>query len=172
MHRLAQHLIAVVLAASAVGASAQVTKYPFTPPGLILQGATVGPKATLLFLSGQVAAPLDPAKLAKMTSPAEMMALTPADYGDAKTQTVSVLGKIKAALADHGYTMADLVKLTVFIAGDAAHNGRMDFDGMNAGFKQFFGTADNPGTVARSTVQVSALAAPGFLVEIEAVAAK
>ena len=107
-----------------------------------------------------------------MTSPAAMMAMTPADYGDTKTQTVSVLTKIKAALADHGYTMADIVKLTVFVAGDAAHNGRMDFDGMNAGFKQFFGTPDNPGTVARSTVQVSALAAPGFLVEIEATAAK
>lgn len=48
----------------------------------------------------------------------------------------------------------------------------MDFAGMNDGFKQFFGTADNPATVARSTVQVAALAGPAFLVEIEATAAK
>jgi enamine deaminase RidA (YjgF/YER057c/UK114 family) len=172
MHRTASTLITVVLAAAATAASAQVTKYPFAPPTLILQGAAVGPKSQLLFLSGQVAAPLDPAKMAKITTPAQMMALTPADYGDTKTQTVSVLGKIKAALAEHGYTMADIVKLTVFVAGDAAHNGRMDFDGMNAGFKQFFGTPDNPTTVARSTVQVAALAGPGYLVEIEATAAK
>ncbi len=38
--------------------------------------------------------------------------------------------------------------------------------------KQFFGTAENPGTVARSTIQVAALAGPAFLVEIEATAAK
>ena len=43
---------------------------------------------------------------------------------------------------------------------------------MNDGFKSFFGTPDNPGTVARSTVQVAALANPAFLVEIEATAAK
>ncbi len=169
MRYLARTLTAVILSAAAVAAGAQVAKYPTTPPGLILQGASVGPKSQLLFLSGQVAAPLDPSKV---TSPQSMMALTPADYGDTKTQTISVLTKIKAALAEHGYTMADIVKLTVFVAGDAAHGGRMDFDGMNAGFRQFFGTPENPGTVARSTVQVSALAAPGFLVEIEAIAAK
>jgi enamine deaminase RidA (YjgF/YER057c/UK114 family) len=169
MRRLANCLTAAVLAAAATTASAQVVKYPSSPPGLILQGAAVGAKSDLLFLSGQVAAPLDPAKL---TSPAAMMAMTPADYGDTKTQTISVLTKIKAALAEHGYTMADIVKLTVFVAADPARGPRMDFDGMNAGFRQFFGTADNPGTVARSTVQVAALAAPGFLVEIEAIAAK
>ncbi len=172
MRNLARPLTAVLAAvalAAAAAAGAQVTKYPFSPPGLILQGASVGAKSQLMFLSGQVAAPLDPAR---MTSPAAMATLTPADFGDTRTQTISVLTKIKAALAEHGYTMADLIKLNVFVAGDAAHGGRMDFDGMNAGFKQFFGTADNPGTVARSTVQVSALAGPGFLVEIEATAAK
>ncbi|MCB8829672.1 hypothetical protein LJD47_32150, partial [Escherichia coli] len=70
-----------------------------------------------------------------------------ADFGDTKTQTVSVLGKIKAILAEHGYTMADLIKLTVFVAGDPKLGNKMDFAGMNDGFKQFFGTADNPATV-------------------------
>jgi 2-iminobutanoate/2-iminopropanoate deaminase len=68
--------------------------------------------------------------------------------------------------------MSDVIKLTVFVAGDPKLGGKMDFAGMNDGFKQFFGTADNPGTVARSTVQVAALAGPAFLVEIEATAAK
>ena len=161
--------IALLLVASAAAADAQVVKYPNTPPGLILQGATVGPKSETLYLSGQVASPIDPAKAG---SPAAMAALTMADFGDTKTQTVNVLGKIKAALAAHGYTMADVVRLTVFVAGDPAKGGKMDFAGMNDGFKTFFGTADNPGTVARSTVQVAALAGPAFLVEIEATAAK
>jgi enamine deaminase RidA (YjgF/YER057c/UK114 family) len=43
---------------------------------------------------------------------------------------------------------------------------------MNDGYKMFFGSADNPTTVARSTVQVAALVSPNYLVEIEAVAAK
>lgn len=162
-------LIAVVFASFASAASSQVTKFPNTPPGLILQGASVGSKSTLLFLSGQLASPIDPAKAA---TPAAMATLTMADFGDTKAQTISTLTKIKAALAAHGYTMADIVKLTVFVAGDPAKGGKMDFAGMNEGFKTFFGTTDNPTTVARSTVQVAALAGPAYLVEIEATAAK
>ena len=48
----------------------------------------------------------------------------------------------------------------------------MEFACLNDGFKMFFGSPDNPNTVARSTVQVAALAGPNFLVEIEATAAK
>jgi enamine deaminase RidA (YjgF/YER057c/UK114 family) len=48
----------------------------------------------------------------------------------------------------------------------------MDFAGANEGFKQFFKTAANPNTVARSTFQVAALAGPYFLIEIEGIAAK
>lgn len=165
-----RHLLtAAALVGLATAASAQVVKFPNTPPGLILQGASVGPTSTLLFLSGQLASPIDPTKAA---TPAAMATLTMADFGDTRTQTVSTLTKIKAALAAHGYTMADIVKLTVFVAGDPAHGGKMDFAGMNEGFKTFFGTTDNPATVARSTVQVAALAGPAYLVEIEATAAK
>jgi 2-iminobutanoate/2-iminopropanoate deaminase len=145
-------------------ADADVIKHANTPPGLILQGVTVTPGTEMLYLSGQVASPIDPAK---PMSPA----LTMADFGDTKTQTISVLGKIKKILASHGYTMADVVKLTVFVAAPQT-GGKMDFAGMNEGFKTFFGTPENPGTVARSTVQVAALAGPAYLVEIEATAAK
>ncbi len=162
-------LLLTATAFAATAASAQVTKYPFSPPGMILESAAVGPKAQLLFLSGQVASPLDPAKT---SGPAAMATMTAADFGDTRTQTISVLTKIKGILAAHGYTLADIVKLTVFVAGDPARGGKMDFVGMNDGFKTFFGTADNPGTVARSTVQVAALAGPAFLVEIEATAAR
>jgi enamine deaminase RidA (YjgF/YER057c/UK114 family) len=159
-------LSAAALALSSSAAAQMVTKHPNTPPGLILQGVTVKPGATTLYLSGQLASPV-PSSAAKAATE-----LTMADFGDTKTQTVSILTKIKTILATRGFAMSDVVKLTVFVAGDPKLGGKMDFAGMNEGFKQFFGTADNPGTVARSTVQVAALAGPNFLVEIEATAAK
>ena len=162
-------LIAALLAVGTLAgpAAAQtVVKHANTPPGLILQSVTVKPGATTLYLSGQLAGLIDPTK---KVPPAQ---LTIADFGDTRTQTISVLNKIKAILAEHDYAMSDVIKLTVFVAGDPKLGGKMDFAGMNDGFKQFFGTTDNPGTVARSTIQVAALAGPAFLVEIEATAAK
>jgi enamine deaminase RidA (YjgF/YER057c/UK114 family) len=165
-HFLTAALSTAALALSSSASAQMVTKHPNTPPGLILQGVTVKPGATTLYLSGQLASPI----AASAAKPAPE--LTMADFGDTKTQTVSVLTKIKTILAARGFAMSDIVKLTVFVAGDPKLGGKMDFAGMNEGFKQFFGTADNPGTVARSTVQVAALAGPNFLVEIEATAAK
>ena len=150
-------LIAAAVAAFASAAPAQVVKYPTTPPGRILSGAAVGAKSDMLFLSGQLASPID---ASKPMTPATMASMTIADFGDTKTQTISTLTKIKGLLATHGYTMGDIVKMTVFVAGDPAKGGRMDFDGMNAGFAQFFNTPDNPTTVARSALQVAALAGP------------
>ncbi len=158
-------IAAALMGAVALPAAAAVVKHANTPPGLILQSVTVTPGAEMLYLSGQLAAPID---ATKPPSPA----MTMADYGDTKTQTISTLTKIKAILASHGYTMADVIKLTVFVAAAPDMGGKMDFGGMNEGFKMFFGTPENPGTVARSTVQVAALAGPAFLVEIEATAAK
>jgi len=134
-------------------------------PALILQGVLVPAGAETFYLSGQLASPIDPAK--PVTA-----ALTMEDFGDTKTQTVSVLTKVKALLAAHGYAMTDVIKMTVFVAGDPKLGGKMDFAGMNDGYKQFFGTAENPNVVARSTIQVAALAAPWALVEIEVTAAK
>ena len=133
-------------------------------PSLILQGAKVKAGSDILWLSGQLASPIDPTK---PMSPA----MTMADFGDSKTQTVSTLTKIKGILASKGYAMSDIFKMTLFIAADPKL-GKMDFAGVNEGFKQFFGTADNPETVARSAIQVAALAGPNFLVEIEVIAAK
>ncbi|WP_375393649.1 Rid family hydrolase [uncultured Sphingomonas sp.] len=163
-------LALATLAAEPAMAQTMVVRHGNTPPGLILQGVTVMPGATMLFLSGMLASPVDPAK-AKLP-PAQMATLTMADFGDTKTQTISALAKIKASLAAHGFAMSDIIKLTVFVAGDPKLGGKMDFAGMNDGFKTAFGTAENPATVARSTVQVAALAGPNFLVEIEATAAK
>lgn len=143
-----------------------VVRHQNATPGLILQGVTVSPGATTLYLSGQLANPL-PESASKPAAE-----LTMADFGDTKAQTVSVLDKIAAILEARGFAMSDVIKLTVFVAGDPKLDGKMDFAGMNEGFRQFFGTAANPNTVARSTIQVAALAGPNYLVEIEATAAK
>lgn len=141
---------------------AQVTRVQSNPNNLLLDGADVKAGTDLFYLSGQLASPIDPTKT-------EIKSID--DLGDTKTQTISVLSKIKTILATRGYEMADVIKLTLFVAADPKL-GKMDFAGANAGFKTFFKTAENPNTVARSTFQVAALVDPAFLIEIEAIAAK
>jgi enamine deaminase RidA (YjgF/YER057c/UK114 family) len=93
-------------------------------------------------------------------------------YGDTKTQTIGALNRIKDALAEQKLTFADVVMMHVYLVGDPAKDGKMDFAGMMEGYKQFFGTKEQPNKPARSTMQVAALAAPGLLVEIEVTAAQ
>ena len=115
-----------------------------------------------LYVSGQLASPVTPADPAKGT---------PADYGDTKTQTASILNKIQGLLKEQGLDMKDVVKVTVFLAADPKL-GKIDFPGLQASFTQFFGTAAQPNKPARSAFQVAGLVAPGYLLEIEAIAVK
>ena len=161
---LAKVALPVAALVQPLSAQAQVTKIKSNPQALILDAAEVKAGTDLIFLSGQLASPLDPAKTMADIKSTD-------DYGDTKTQTISALTKIKGLLEKQGYTLADVIKLTLFVAADPKL-GKMDFAGANEGFKQFFGTAENPTTVARSTFQVAALAGPYFLIEIEATAAK
>ena len=154
--------LALVAGLAASANAAEITRLTNPPPAIILGGVILPPGAELFLLSGQLASPIDPSK------PATSMD----DYGDTRTQTISTFNKIKSALEKQGYSLKDVVKLTVFVAGDPKLGGKMDFAGFNDGYKQFFGTTENPNLVARSTVQVAALAGPNFLVEIEATAAK
>jgi enamine deaminase RidA (YjgF/YER057c/UK114 family) len=116
-----------------------------------------------LYVSGQLASPITPADPAKGT---------PAVYGDTKTQTQGALSKIEGILKEQGLTMSDVVMMHVFMAGDPANGGKLDFAGMMASYTQFFGTKEQPNKPARSAMQVAALAAPGALVEIEVIAAR
>ena len=115
------------------------------------------------YLSGQLATPITPADAAKGT---------PAVYGDTKTQALSILTKIQGLLKAQGLDMKDVVKMTVFLAGDPANGGKLDFAGLQASYTQFFGTKEQPNKPARSAVQVAALVAPGALLEIEVIAVK
>jgi enamine deaminase RidA (YjgF/YER057c/UK114 family) len=93
-------------------------------------------------------------------------------YGDMATQAESALNNIKASLAKLDLTMADVVKMTVFMVADPTKDNKLDFAGLMTGYTKFFGTADQPNKPARSAVQVAALVAPGALVEIEVIAVK
>ena len=97
---------------------------------------------------------------------------TPAAYGSTETQTASVLRKLQAALAAEGLTFGDVVSLRVFLVGDPKLDNKLDFNGLNTAFGQFFGTAAQPAKPARTALQVAALPLPGALVEIDLVAAR
>lgn len=93
-------------------------------------------------------------------------------YGSMSTQAESALNNIKASLAKLGLGMGDVVKMTVFMVGDAANGNKLDFAGLMAAYSKFFGSPEQPNKPARSAVQVAALVAPGALVEIEVIAVK
>jgi enamine deaminase RidA (YjgF/YER057c/UK114 family) len=118
--------------------------------------------ATTVYLSGMVPPVADAA------APAN----TVAAYGNTQVQTVSVLKAIEGQLKAIGLTMGDVVKMQVFLVGDPAMAGRMDFGGFMKGYSEFFGTESQPNLPVRSTMQVAALANPGFLVEIEVTAVR
>ncbi len=150
------------VALTALPASAEVTRHQGAATSPIPAGVTISPNSTLVILSGQVPAPLT-------TNGAPDAVET---YGDTKTQATSAFKKIDALLTQQGLGLKDVVKLTVFLAGDAKPGGKLDFKSFGEAYAQFFGTAQQPNKVARSVVQVVALANPGFLVEIEAIAAR
>jgi enamine deaminase RidA (YjgF/YER057c/UK114 family) len=93
-------------------------------------------------------------------------------FGDTKTQTVGVLNAIDRNLKRLGLATPDIVKMQVFLVGDPGKGGRMDFAGFMEGYTQFFGTPQQPNLPSRSVVQVSGLANPGWLVEIEVTAVR
>lgn len=64
-----------------------------------------------------------------------------------------------------GFSMGDVVKIQVFLVNDA--HVPMDFKGSMEVYTQFFG-GNQPSLPARAVIGVSALANPGFPVEIEA----
>lgn len=93
-------------------------------------------------------------------------------YGNTQTQTTSILNVIAKRLAATGLTLADVVKVNVFLVGDPKLGGKMDFEGLNAAYSKFFGSPNQPNKPVRTALQVMALPMPGALLEIEATAAK
>lgn len=155
-NRLALGFLAAVLACTTTAAVAQnkVTRIPLPNNSTfpISEGVWVG---DTLYLSGT----LD-STVAK------------GQPGDTETQTTHTLDNIKKELEDQHLTLGDVVLMHVYLAGDPAQGGKMDFAGFMKAYSQYFGTKDQPNKPARSAMQVAALALPGALVEIEVTAVK
>lgn len=128
----------------------------------IASSVVVPSGAEMVFVSGTLA---DPVKPDAPAGSAERM-------GDTEAQATSVLGKLEKELAASGLSMSDVVKMNVFLVGDPARGGSMDFEGLMKAYSRHFGTATQPNLPARTTVQVVALPMPGALVEIAIVAAR
>jgi enamine deaminase RidA (YjgF/YER057c/UK114 family) len=157
--------LAVVLAlVSTAALGADVVRHPLgggsTFP--IARAVSVPANYETIWHSGITPAPADP-----KATPG-----TPAYWGDTKAQALSVFARIKESLDTLGLGFGDVVKMTVFLAGDPATGGRMNFDGFMEAYGQYFGTKEQPKLPARSTVQVASLVQPGMLVEIEVVLVK
>ena len=156
--RIAASLTVLALLGAASTAQAQEVVRHGREGSMLLESVELGANAKTLIIGGYAAAPLDPNDRSK-------------GYGDTKTQTISTLKKMQAVLEKHGYKMSDMVKMNIFVVADPAL-GKADYAGVNAGFKQFFQTAENPNTVARTALEIKALQSPDLYVEIEGWAAR
>jgi enamine deaminase RidA (YjgF/YER057c/UK114 family) len=149
------------LCVTSTGLLAEVKRYPL-PDNSTFPIASAVEVNKLVFESGKVPAPKDP-KAAKGS--VEF-------WGNTEEQTLSVLSQIESSLKQKGLGMGDVIKMTVFLVGDPALGGKMDFAGFMKGYTKYFGTKEQPALPARSAVQIAGLVAEGMLVEIEVIAAR
>jgi 2-iminobutanoate/2-iminopropanoate deaminase len=116
----------------------------FNPP-TYSQGIKVSQAQTILFLSGQVAYTAEGGVACR---------------GDFKGQARGAYEAIKALVESQGGTMASIVKITTYVT-DMAY--RLDLAPVR---EEFFGKKGPASTL----VEISALAHPDWMIEIEAVA--
>ena len=94
-------------------------------------------------------------------------------YGDTETQALNVFKRFESSLKELGVGFSDVIKMQVFMVGDPAMNGKMDFSGFMKAYTKYFGTKEQPNKPARSAFQIAGLAGgPNMLIEIEMVIAK
>jgi enamine deaminase RidA (YjgF/YER057c/UK114 family) len=131
------------------------------PASVTSRAVEVLPGASLVFVSGQTPEPAAP----------QAPRSRAADWGDTEAQTRATLAKLERQLRTLGLSLADVVKLQVFLVGDPGVAGSADTAGFERAYAQRFG----PGAVAppaRTVVQVAALGHPGARIEIDAVAVR
>ncbi len=166
-----------LLAISIAACNAQTTTAETTEPGTpgvinrigtpgsdfpISMGVQISSDAEILYVSGIVPQVVDPD-----ADPNSREA-----YGDTKTQTETVLTEMKSRMESAGWSLGDIVMMRVYLVGDEATGGRLDFAGFMEGYTQFFATPEQPNKPARAVVEVAGLIRPGWRVEIEAQAAR
>ena len=114
-------------------------------PATYSQGIKVTQAQTILFLSGQVAYTADG---------------SPAFRGDFKAQARGAYEAIKALVESQGGTMNSIVKITTYVTD---MHYRVDLAPIR---EEFFGKKGPASTL----VEISALAHPDWMIEIEAIA--
>ena len=114
-------------------------------PATYSQGIKVTQAQTILFLSGQVAYTADGGVACR---------------GDFKGQARGAYEAIKALVESQGGTMANVVKITTYLTD---MNQRVELASVR---EEFFGKK----APASTMVQISALAHPDWMIEIEAIA--
>lgn len=164
MNKSTSRWLSLLLLAPLAVAARDVIRHPLPNHSTFPISAAVEVPAgkTMVYLSGMVPPVLD------ARAPGDSVAA----YGDTRAQTVGVLKAIEAELKSLQLGMGDVVKMQVFLVGDPATGGKLDFAGFMQGYTQFFGTAAQPQLPVRSAMQVAALANPGYLVEIEVTAVR
>ena len=157
-------LIGLLLLAG-TSVQAEVTRHPLPNNSTfpIALAVEVTPDTTLIYHSGTVPGAANP--------DAERGSRD--YYGDTETQALSVFKRMESSFEELGVGFGDVIKMTVFLVGDPAMDGRMDFGGFMKAYTQYFGTEEQPNKPARSAFQIAGLAGgPGMLVEIEVVIAR
>ena len=135
MRQIIRCTLPLLLLAATAASAQEVKRYKIPDSDFPISAAVEVPagKATV-YVSGNVPPVVDP------KAPKDAAAA----YGDTKTQTVGVLTAIEKQLKGMGLGLGDVVKMQVFLVGDEAHGGHMDFAGFMAGYRQFFGTPQQP----------------------------
>ncbi|WP_428658373.1 RidA family protein [Runella sp.] len=139
---------------------AQTVEFFGNPSSAISSGAIVPEGKKMFWSSGIVADAAD--------SSAQVG--TYGRFGNTKTQALSILKKLQAALNKQKLSFKDVLFLRVYIAPDMFQNNKFDFQGWFDAYAQYFGTKENPIKPCRSTIGVAALVQPDKCIEIELVA--
>jgi enamine deaminase RidA (YjgF/YER057c/UK114 family) len=153
--------LGLALACAATPAAAQEIRREAAQGAPIANSVELPAGSRIVYVSGTVPDVADPAAARG----------TPQRYGDTAAQTRSVLRTLEIRLKAHGMTLGDVVMMRVFLVAPPGREA-MDFAGMMTAYREFFGTAAQPNRPARSTMEVSGLVDPDWLVEIEVTAAR
>lgn len=157
-------LLCALMAISAY-ANADVTRHalPNNSTFPISRAVEVSADTTLIYHSGTVPGPAN----------ADAERGSREYYGDTEAQAMNVFGRMQESFDELGVGFGDIIKMQVFLVGDPAMDGKMDFSGFMRAYTKFFGTEEQPNKPARSAFQIAGLAGgPNMLIEIEVVIAR
>ena len=158
-------ILSCALVLISFSAYADVTRHalPNNSTFPISRAVEVSADTTLIYHSGTVPGPANP----------DAERGSREYYGDTEAQALNVFGRMEDSFKELGVGFGDIIKMTVFIVGDPAMDGRMDFAGFMKAYTKYFGTEEQPNKPARSAFQIAGLAGgPNMLIEIEVVIAR